>query len=190
MIKENSTFVERSQTGKDFADVIFSQLKQWGFQVALNGTEHTHPDFIKSLHCSEDTTSLSLRYAPDGVVAFGPKVKTAYVEVKNSIFIEKNAYENYMRLYRNGCTVAIVVKDNRTSKIGFSLIENIVLKKAWDKDWPYDGNWIYPRKHPDYNKIHNERKGSGTPYGTIDISKLNEWAIFAPYIKGEIKTVS
>lgn len=180
-----SNFERRATQGQEFSDRIFADLKRWGFQIAKNGTEHTHPDFVSALRSSTDVTSLRIRYAPDGVLAYGMPARSAYVEAKNSIYIEKLAYENYMRLALEGCPVAVVF--HQLQIVRFEFVENLAWVISAPGKWPLDAeNWICPRLHPQWEQLKREYKGSGTPFKKIEWSELLEWNTFADVMKARL----
>ena len=53
------SFEERSKAAKEFQDKLFADLRAMGFNVALNGTEHTHPAFVSELHRSSEASDLT-----------------------------------------------------------------------------------------------------------------------------------
>lgn len=172
-----NSFEGRAANGQKFSQKIFDDLSAWSFIVAKNGTEHTHPDFVKRLHASNDVTSLMIRYAPDGVISAASRAstKSAYVEAKNSTFIEKAAYENYMRIYCNGGIVAVVFAD---FTIRFEFIENLQFASRLT-NWPLDNEgWECPRLHPDWQRVRRKYPGSGTPFKKIRWGSLRNWDEF------------
>ena len=89
----------RTVISSAFEKRLFSELESLGFVVAVNGTEHTHPDFVRALHRSADQTSLAIRFQPDAVAHIGNTPRAMYVEAKAAKNIEKTAYEQYMKLH-------------------------------------------------------------------------------------------
>jgi len=119
------SFEERSKAAKEFQDKLFADLQAMGFNVALNGTEHTHPAFVSELHRSEDQTSMAIRYAPDGVACIGKIPRSFYVEAKFARTIERNAWIQYGKLVEAGNILVIVFGwENNTV---FNFYENIKL---------------------------------------------------------------
>jgi len=173
---------ERIKMGDKFAADVFSELESMGFTVARNGTEHTHPEFIQRLRQSDDTTSLAIRYAPDGVAGIGDPLVTAYIEAKNSWAIEKNAYQNYIRLAINGCIVIVIF--NIDDRWLWCDINELCLRPVLRSKWPIDEDgWICPRNDPDYENKRKTLKGSGTPFLPIDTASLREWDTFEMSLK-------
>jgi hypothetical protein len=170
-------FSGRNASGKEFQDKIFDDLRDWGFFVALNGTEHTHPDFVKLLHSSTDKTSLMIRYAPDGAICIGSIKRSAYVEAKNSRYIERDAYENYMRLSNDGAIVYVVFGLGDQTK--FCLVQDLgfMSPPPYNK-WPIIDTWMCPRLHPNWDEIRRKFPGSGTPYKEIKQKPLIDWNNF------------
>lgn len=171
------TFIERTSKSIPFEETIVSDLTNWNFDVSKNGSEHTHINFVKKLQQSEDATSIMIRYTPDLIIAYGEIPHSAYLEIKNSITIEKNAYANYMRLVNNGANVFIVIRSYENTV--FARIENLKLFIGRNKhDFTIDNDgWIAPRLDPNKLKIAiaNGFRGSGTPFKIIDTANLIEW---------------
>jgi len=172
----STTFKERTNRGDIFSTRIFDDLDKWGFDVALNGTEHTHPEFIKQLHSSTDPTSLMIRYQPDGVASIGTVPRSFYLEVKASKYIERDAYLNYTRLQMLGGVVYIVFAHN--DFIGFSEVQNIEFESIISSSIPVENGWLCPRQRVDWETYRKTYKGSGTPFRGVDIKCLREWSIF------------
>lgn len=177
------TFHTRKAEGEIFSERVFRALRDWGFSVALNGTEHTHPDFVKLLHRSNDETSLRVRYQPDGVIAIGETPRSAYVEAKRSIFIEKDAYIQYLRLAEQGCIVAVVFEDKKNGEIKWNFVEQLrfdLSEKYRSKyQWPIVDGWICPRASIHHAEAkRNGYGGSTTPYRALDWASLYEWRTF------------
>lgn len=178
-------FHARAVRGQQFTARVFDDLRRWGFLIAKNGTEHTHPDFVAALRSSTDVTSLMIRYAPDGVLAYGKPAHSAYVEAKDSVFIEKLAYENYMRLALYGGIVAVVF--GQLGVIRYEFVENLAFSMSLNTTWPKDAEgWTCPRLHPQWEQLKREYKGSGTPFKKIEWSELLEWNIFADVMKARL----
>ena len=160
---------------------IFQDLDSWGFIYAINGTEHTHPEFVGKIKDSTDLTTLSIRFQPDGVFTF--ENKSAYIEAKNSVFIERLAYENYMRLHQSGYRVYTVFFNREKDSIGFCRINQLkfvdVLKTPNPKCWPIVDGWLSPRNDPQYKSKIAGWGGSGTDYRKIEWWKLYKWRRFS-----------
>jgi hypothetical protein len=171
------TFQNRVTGSQPFEDSIITDLRSWGFELSKNGSEHTHVNFINKLQRSEDATSIMVRYTPDLVVAFGEIPYSAYVEIKKSVCIEKNAYLNYMRLMNGGANIFVVIDTGECIK--FSRVENIKLYTGNNKNgFPIDDDgWISPRLDQKILAvaIKNGFKGSGTPYKVISTGNLFDW---------------
>jgi hypothetical protein len=163
-------FNARAKSGEEYSHQIFGVIKQMGFDVALNGTEHTHADFVQTLRHSEDVTSFTVRFAPDGVINGGRYKSSAYVEVKNASFIEKTAHENYMRLHKDGCVVIVVAKNRDDGQSYWNHVDAIELQsyKSRRHNWPIDvDGWVCPREHIEWDKKQFGFGGSGTAHKRI-----------------------
>jgi len=175
----------RTAASQSFEQRLLDKLERSGFVVAMNGTEHTHSDFVGQLHQSTDQTSLAIRFQPDAVAHIGAVPRSFYVEAKAAKNIERTAYEQYMKLYTNGNVVVVVFE-----KLDWhwNFIEDIKLvdgnetvgRFPPDKQFPVDGaGWITPRKCERWHNIktHNPQ-ASGTPYREIAVASLLQWRDF------------
>lgn len=171
-----SCFRIRSEKGDAFADSVESYLssKVEITSIAKNGTEHTHPHFVGLLRSNNSQASKFVRFAPDGV-CLTTSQRVFHWEAKNSIYIEKDAYETYLKYYQMGCQVIVFVNDksNRVhwqfvEKIGFIPSEMEVEKFPLSRRFPIDEDgWICPRKSG-----RRAGTGSGTPYKCIDLDSM------------------
>lgn len=189
-VVDNATTAQRIKTGEAFCNDVFTELKAMGYDVARNGTEHTHPEFVTSLRRSQDATSLMVRYAPDGVVGFGNPTCSAYVEAKYAKSIERDAYLNYKRLADFGAIVVIVFGQGDTKAFAFA--ERLKLLPAPDDcRWPVVDGWICPREHPQFweMKRRGEVRGSGTPHRFVIWDQLTDWVHFDLLLKERMGVV-
>lgn len=160
----------RNPKGERFSKFAFDWLKEVGFSVALNGTEHTKPEFVNLLKHSTDTTSRIIRYQPDGVIAIGDNPRSAYVEAKCSRTIEKDAYKTYMDYSMIGGLVYLIFGDEvnkswhdekgsliismeTTYNMRFCDVTTLQFDPPNRFDiedwcWPIIDDWICPREHP------------------------------------------
>ena len=176
------TFKKRIQTGLDFETELFQKLSDIGFKIAMNGTEHTHPEFVDGLRNSTDQTSLSLRFQPDGVISIGKIPRSVFIEAKASKAIEKLAYIQYLKLKEMGSIVVVVFK---VFGNGWCFIEDMPIidgNKTVEsfpegRRFPVEDGWIVPRK---CNR--KPKNGSGTPYREINSFNLNDWCDFKKII--------
>lgn len=182
-------FAFRLNRAKSYESALVQVLNQNGFVTALNGTEHTHPEFANQLRNSEDPTSLFIRFQPDGVAHIGNTPRTFYFEVKSSRTIEKMAYDQYIKLNSLGNVVVIFfgfISDNRI-QFQWNFIENIRMRSSYavlngyrkvngenQEEIPIIDNWLCPRMLPHYEYEHWKRKNksSGTPYAVVDFYSL------------------
>jgi hypothetical protein len=178
------SFFDRSFSANIFAQRVFCEIEKMGFTVAMNGTEHTHPNFVSNLRQSTDQTSLAIRFQPDGVACIGNIPKTIYVEVKNATHIERLAYEQYIKLQQVGNIVIVIF--GRKYRQGWNWIENIRFIPSKQVVDPYpisnrfpivEDDWIAPRKHPNYLQLKTCNM-SGTDYKEVDESSLIPWELF------------
>lgn len=200
-----SDFNDRLERAKNYETALIKMLNLSGFVTALNGTEHTHPDFVNKLRNSEDPTSLSIRFQPDGVAYIGNTPRSFYFEAKSSSTIEKNAYDQYINLARNGNIVVLFFGSDKNEIIfKWIFVEDLkfknskyLLKKfknqngSKQKDIPIIDNWFYPRKldDSDYNEWKKKYKASGTPYANIDTSCLLDIDLFKNLMLDKLKNI-
>lgn len=186
------SFEERSKAAKEFQDKLFADLQAMGFNVALNGTEHTHPAFASELHRSEDQTSMAIRYAPDGVACIGKIPRSFYVEAKFARTIERNAWIQYGKLVEAGNILVIVFGwENNTV---FNFYENIKLipgeisglRYPASSRYPVEDGWIYPRKSKLWDNSKSP-KASGTPYKEVDLTSLIPFSEFYKEIVNRLR---
>lgn len=190
------TFLTRCIQATAYQDGLFCVLRHMGFSVALNGTEHTHPDFVGNLHSSTDQTSLSIRYQPDGVASIGNPAQSIYVEAKDSKTIERAAYEQYMKLRANGNIVVVIFKklDNKWNFVeDIQLVHGAITVARFPKAFPVDSDgWICPREDSGWLKQLRRRGGnlSATPYREIEPSSLFDWSEFGLRIMKKLRGIS
>ena len=173
------SFQDRIKQASKFEKELFSTIEEMGFVVAVNGTEHTHPEFVSGLKKSEDQTSLAIRFQPDGVASIGNISRSFYVEAKASKTIERTAYEQYKKLFTVENIVVIVFEPFDWK---WCFVEEMPLEDGHDTVAPFpaerrfpvsDDGWLYPRK-----SRHGIAKGSGTPYRKIKPEELRKWETF------------
>jgi len=171
-------FNHRRERAAQFETYIFDAIKSMRcFSVAMNGTEHTHAEFVETLHASTDKTSLMIRFQPDGVIKAGNVPRCAFVEAKLSEFIEKDAYTIYKEISDSGAIVYIVFgeeqPENSAKKyhVKFSRIENLEFEDTQKYNsktkWPVIDGWVTPRADEDYATKKLSFRGSGTPYKLV-----------------------
>lgn len=168
-----------------FEEAVADKLVQLGFHVARNGTEHTFPEFTKLLRRSEDSTSLAIRFQPDGVACIGDIPRSFYWEAKASNHIEKTAWEQYMNCHEVGNVLIIIFE--YSSEWRWNFIEDIQLIPASEtvgrfppcRRFPVVDGWITPRGSARWNEIKSRNpQASGTPYREVDMTSLLSWAEF------------
>lgn len=173
-------FEKRIRIATQFEERLFVKLKSNGFSVAMNGTEHTHPNFVKSLRQSNDQTSLAIRFQPDGVaqIEIGNIPKSFFWEAKSSKSIERTAFEQYQKLSNNG-NIIVVIFGPFEWRWSFAeelpLIDGAdsVASFPPDRQFPVKDGWLCPREAS--RRLGN---GSGTPYRYVDGNRLIAWDKF------------
>lgn len=182
------SFHDRIKSGDEYANELFERLKQSGKIIALNGAEHTHPEFHKILcgYKEPDNTSRWVRYQPDGVLTEPKTKKTWYIEAKRSETIEKDAYITYKKLYDAGCNVLLCIKrksnDEYIVPIQFVLlIDGNITSSKYPPEirMPVDDDgWLAPRlwSNAKYYKWKEKfTMASGTPFRYFDFKNMVEY---------------
>lgn len=167
-------FDSRLAKAKAFEDDVERFCIACGYQVAKNGTEHTHPIFVELLRQNNSEASKFVRFAPDGV-ALMAACGVVHWEAKSGNNIERDAYETYLKYHDMDCRVLVFVRSNRGNvycqwieRIGF--VPSIDVVSRFKRRHPIDeDDWITPRADP--NRIKSGR-ASGTPYKEIDFESL------------------
>jgi len=184
----SKAFTYRLTTAEKFQTELFDALLSMGFAVALNGTEHTHPDFVAKLRASTDQTSLAIRFQPDGVACIGGIPRTVYIEAKHAVSIERTAYEQYVKLSAAGNILAVVFGKldwqwNFIECIGLIRGEETVNSYSVANRFPVEDGWIVPRAAQHWRTVKIGNPGaSGTPYREIAIGSLLAWEQFKPAV--------
>jgi len=191
------SFSWRLRVSDESTNQAFVKLRELGFTVAKNGTEHTHPDFIRLLHKSEDQSSLAIRFQPEGVACIGMPPSTFYVEVKSTtdpkkkqFSVEKLAWKQYHLLHRNRNVLVLIFakyierwkfewKWNFLEDIRLLTPETTLAKFPPEKRFPIVNGWIAPRGSKREKELHKQYcyTGSGTSYREVDPSSLLDFQI-------------
>ncbi len=126
-----------------------------------------------------DNPQRLLRYYTDFTIKLGDNSQELFfAEIKNSQFIEKDAYDTYLELDQNGYKIAIIIKDQnkwlwcKPSELILQIVD------IFNHDnLPTDGEfWVCPRKLPihEYESWKEKHpKASGTPFGCF--SNKTKW---------------
>ena len=165
----DGSFASRLESGKEWEHEVVELLEQNPrvVSVALNGTEHTHPEFVDRLRKNDSQESKLLRYAPDGVY-LGATGFVYHWEAKHSTAIEKDAWMVYAAYQMIGCSIVVFVKHPDTGKRYYAELQNMKLipgeetvkRFPPENRFPVEDGWIM-------------RPGR-TPYREIDFESLTE----------------
>ena len=100
-------------------------------------------NFVEIIRENKNAYNQIIRYFPDFIVYINNTMWL--VECKNSLAIEKDAYDVYCQLSQQGYNVVVVFsKDN---EIQITPLSEIKLKAPnWYDNTPIEGIWAYPRK--------------------------------------------
>jgi len=124
--------------------------------------------FMNKLRSDRNDFMKIMRYFPDFVVY--NKLKEVWLfELKNSLFIEKDAYESYCALRKEDLNIGLVFLYKNAMQ--FVNIDDIVLKLPLFTDTPTEEVWCMPRLLDDekYAIWKSQHHGSGTPFSVIDL---------------------
>lgn len=167
-------FAQRLAAGQEFESDLVAKLTERGNQCAMNGTEHTHPDFVGRLRSDDSEAAKFIRYAPDGVM-ITKSGEVIHYDAKDARAIEKDAYETYLKYRQSGCRVVVFVKNGGAiyyqdvDKIRFLDSHSYVATFPERMRLPVVDGWITPRASR--NQFKRSRM-SGTPFKYIDFSSM------------------
>ena len=177
-------FKERIDKSEKTLNLFVGWCKENNISYAYSGYEKLKQsrEFKNNMQKLDSVTAQRIRYFPDLIIS---SKKAWLTEIKNSNFIEKDAYETYMDLSSIGYNVAIV--DIYENQLLFIDIVNLKIKNTKrdplkalvNKDLiPFKDEWFYPREwlnedspyyNPEsYKKWKEKSGGSDTPFGVID----------------------
>jgi len=177
-------FESRLQTGVEFEEQVVSYLESHNFTVTRYGSEYTDKDIANQIRSSSSPEALVLRYKPDGIAL--KNMDLFFWEAKNGMNIEKNAYEQYIKIEQQGSKVIVFSKSNNSvycatiGKIKFLDSNEIVNRFPENRRLPVVDGWITPRLGHGTNG-----KGSGTPYKQIDYDFMRLIADWTQRINNE-----
>lgn len=176
-------FSTRIVAARQFEQDLLAYLQADPFVVKaiINGTEHTHSDFVDLLRTNPSPAAKFIRFSPDGVMLLY-NGEVVYYDAKTSRAIEKDAYNAYMQYADFGLTVLCFVQ-RRGGATYFQRIENIKLdtgeftisRFSSEDQFPVKDGWICLSK--------TAAGGSGTPYREIDFSSMETFDMNKPLEK-------
>lgn len=140
------------------------------------GLEHTLMELMCAIKNRTDAVSMFLRFTPDGV-AIPVDDDAFFWEAKAGVTIERNAYENYMKLSEIGCDVLLFIHTGdhvmtcRVSSMTFISSDIVVGRYASDKRFPIVDGWITPELADNTDDL---RVGSKKAYREIDLSSCRQ----------------
>jgi hypothetical protein len=167
-------FKDRLIIAREFEEAVERFCRAVSITVAKNGTEHTHPEFVRQLRTLNDPGAKFVRFAPDGVMLTARGV--IHWEAKASKALERDAYETYMRYHAMGCAVRLFVRrpddgvvfSQLVHQVGFIPSCDVVGQFHPSRRHPIDADdWICPRGGSGYAGA-----GSGTPYREFDFGSM------------------
>jgi len=173
-------FQKRLDVAKEFEDELLAYLQGHPTVATaiVNGTEHTHPEFVELLRNNDREASRFIRFAPDGVMLLTAGDVIHY-DAKAAKTIEKDAYGTYMDYVRCGCRVLLFVKYDNTvycqdvDKLRLIDGNDTVAPFKPERRFPVDDDgWICPRQSSGYSRRNYGSNMSGTPYREIDFTSM------------------
>jgi len=157
-------------------------LKQKGIKFFQIGRETKIDDifFINHLNKDSSKTASFIRYFPDFLLI---SKRLFFAEIKNSSTIEKEAYDFYLHLEKEGCEIMIFFLLNESfrfckpSEIPFIKYPTVngLMRHFKAGVWvPSDGIWSHPREmsQEDLKKFNDKMKSSGTSFAHICTNTL------------------
>ena len=165
-------FKERIKKSEITKDLFINYCELMSLEYAYSGYEELKQSnkFKEMIQKIDSVTAQRIKYFPDLIFADG---EGWLIEIKNSTYIEKSAFETYKDLKSIGYNVAIV--NIYFGQLIFMDISDLKLKTIENIKIPHDQCWIYPRKlsQEEYFNWKNNHKGSETSYGIIDFNESN-----------------
>jgi len=192
----NNGFSGRLEKASRFERELFGEIERLGFCVAMNGTEHTYPEFVEKLRQSTDQTSLAIRFQPDAVASINRIPRSFFVEAKAAHTMERLAWEQYWRLYCNGNVLVLVFEDfnwawNFIEEINLITGEETVSSFPPEKRFPVIDGWITPRGSRRWRQLRGKiKRASFTPYREVDGSSLRLWGEFRDMIIDRLREIN
>lgn len=164
-------FEERLEKSNKTLVLFINYCKENNISYAYSGYEKLKQsgDFREKIKKLDSITAKRIKYFPDLIIA---NKKAWLIEIKNSKYIEKDAYLTYIDLMKIGYNVAVV--DIYENQLLFIQIDKLEYNEISNNiGIPHNRIWAYPRKlsENEYKKWIKEHKGSGTDFGIINFSK-------------------
>jgi len=166
------SFAERIEKSNELTHRFIKYCKLKNLEYAFSGYENLIQSsaFGNKIKTLNDTTSMNLRYFPDIVLL---NKKAWLIELKNSKYIEKAAYDNYMNLDNIGYNVGLIYYIH--GEMRFVEISKLRFCQIINSDCPIiDNIWLSPRLMSDdlyFAWKSKHKSASGTSFGIIDTDK-------------------
>ena len=162
--------------------LFINYCKEVGLIWAYTGMEtlkRNRPKIRDKLIKINTESARNMRFFPDMMVI---GKDAGEVDLKYGPFIEKEAYECYIRHSLSGTNIGIVnlIQTFPTWKLIFFSVRKLKFLSL-DASYsvrgilmPNDGKWVYPKRLPPdkYREWKEGGGGSGTPYGIIDYKEF------------------
>jgi len=176
-------FEDRLKKSKITLKLFIEYCKQKNISYAFSGYEELKQskEFKEKIKSLDSITAKRIRYFPDLIIA---NKEAWLIEIKNSKFIEKDAYLTYVDLLKIGYNVAII--DIYENQLLFISIDHLELNGISDNiGIPHNNIWAYPRRLPEKERIKwtKDHNGSTTDFGIIDFLE-SDYIILINNIEG------
>jgi len=181
------SFIDRLAKAEAFEAKLKPKLEEMGLVVAPNASERTHGAFMDELRGSRDPSALALRFLPDFVAHTqeNPPLLVLYIDAKAAKNIERDAYEQYLRLTTIGYKIVLIFEPykwawNLVQEIGLRRGEVTVSQYRPERRLPVKDGWITPRGDRLWDSLlrASNPQASGTPYREVLRSSLHPWNEF------------
>lgn len=168
ILSNRNSFQERCRQGTDFEEQVFTWLKRrnmYNEHVTRLGAEFIFPAIVHSVikHETDNAFCSMMRFMPDFLVVKKNRTqRVVLVEAKNSLYLEREAYEWYST-YNEWIPLWMVVCDGQTRSVFLGSFSDMELLPAFKTNSVdvVDG-WAVT-KHT----------GSGTPFRLINTQSMS-----------------
>jgi hypothetical protein len=143
---------------------------------AYSGCENipSKNNFSSEISKIKTLTGRFVRHWPDFIIitrTYYGYNDTQFVEVKNAYTIEKEAYDDYMKLAQT-FDINVLIVFLQDDVLYLCAISELVIKPVEKHKYKIlDGKWVSPRTSDNYDKA--IFSGSGTDYGYIDFDNTS-----------------
>ena len=167
-MEKKMSFTNRLLKAKEAENAFANYCVAHTIPFAYSGCENipSRNNFDLEISRIKTQTGRFVRHWPDFIVIRNGDAK--FVEAKNAKTIEKEAYEDYIKLTKvfNINVLIVFLKENSLYICPIEALIILPLRKH--KYRIIDGKWVSPRTSANYDP--RTSSGSGTDYGYIDFN--------------------